>query len=284
MKKNTLYALALAIGLVFGPKLVYAATATPTPNATQTAAIANIQATQTAIAVTATYVATEYPTLTPTLTPTGTLTPSPTFTPGPKQLKSNYRERNYWNAQEILTSAGTGLATIAQDSNDLSYVALADSGATVRIQWTVPWDFKGGLNLFALMQCAATGETDVHITVDANGQHFNTTSQTQGTFSYVQPPAGAWSETGTSTNVIASSYGISASLFPGTATSGSEVFSRVSLPLPFGLNGYIYNLPSTNIWPGDTVNFSITRSDAGSTSVRLYGFEAEYDYNPDIPQ
>ena len=281
--KKLLVLMALAFGLVLGPNLAHAVN-TPTPNATLTQGQVNLQATQTAIAATATYIQTAYPSWTPTQTPTGTLTPSPTFTPGPKQLKSNDRERIYIPATQFLLSAGTGLVTLSQDGNNLSAFSFPDSGATMRFQYTVPWNFRGALHIYGLMACQSITETDCHLTVNANGQHFNMTTATAGAFSYYSPGGGQWTATGVSTNVIGSSYGSGASLWPIVTGTNYPVFSRVLLPIPAAINGYIYNQPNALMLPGDTVNFSVARSAAGSTTVYLYGIEIEGDYSPQIPR
>ena len=298
MKKLILFS-ALAFGLSIGPKLIYASTPTNTPTNTPSPTASptvtqtftqtntgnqNLAQTQTAIAATATYIATAYPTWTPTLTPTGTLTPAAVPTTGPQQLKSNARERIYIPASEFLASNGTGSATLVQDANDLSAFSFPDSGATMLAQWTVPWNFKGDLHIYALMACQALGETNVSLTVDAYGQHFNMTTQTAGTFSYYYPGAGGWTVNGSSTNVIAGTYTQGPPLWPVVPGTNYPVFSRVLLPIPAPLKGYIYSRPNCMILPGDTMNISIARAASGSQTTYLYGLEIEGDYSPQIPR
>jgi hypothetical protein len=257
--------------------------ATPTPNPTLTQAALNIQATETAVAATATYVQTAYPTLTPTLTPTGTLTPSPTFTPAPDSLKDVRRERTYFGPTDFLNSTGNGQATIVEDANALTYFAFPDTGAAMRLQWTVPYNFIGSLKLYAYMNCLALGETAATFNMLVNGQHMAATTQTAGTFNYYWP-GGAWAAESSATNVLVGSYGIPGSLFPGVTGENSQVVSRVLLPLTANLRGSVYSLPATLIQAGDVVNFGIVRAAAGTTTIALYGIEAEYNYKAGIPK
>ncbi|MBU6231522.1 hypothetical protein KGP36_02540 [Patescibacteria group bacterium] len=280
MKKLLMLSL---LALLAGPRLGWAATATPTPNATLTQAIVNVQSTQTAVAATATYVQTAFPTYTPTQTPTGTLTPSPTFTPAPKQLKNNYRARVYFTPLQLTNGDGkTILTTTADPGGPNAYLAqalsqtvavLTTGTAEIRLGWTVPWNFKGDLKFFAVMNAASIGDS-VTLTASVAGQHFNETTQTAGTFSYVWP-GGLYYMIGTATNVLTAPYGIGASL----QDTPAQIVSRVLVPTNSAVSASPWNQQIGNtIQPGDFLNLDIVRTSGGSGVVNLYGIEAQYDY------
>lgn len=284
MKKIVLMILALA-GLAMNA-FAAAATNTPTytPNATQTQAIVNIQATQTAVAATATYVKTAFPTLTPTLTPTGTLTPSLSPTPGPKQLKSAFRTRIYFPPTDLTQADGiTSLGASALPGATSSWLAqslsqtvavLSTGAAEVRLATTIPWNYKGDLRLFAIMGVQTAGDS-VTITANMVGQSFNQTTVTAGTASYLNPAGGLWYLNGTAANVIAGVQPLA------PLWSSTFVISRVWMPLnPLSLNYWQAN-PGGTIQRGDIVNFDIKRTTAGLGNVYIYGFELQYDYAQD---
>ncbi len=287
MKKMFLSILAL-VGLA---SFASAATPTVTPNATLTAAQTQIEQTQTAVAVTATYVKTAFPTLTPTLTPTGTLTPSPTFTPAPKQLKSDYRRRIYFQPQQMTQADGmTALGTTALPGATSAWLTitaqnqtaavLSTGAAEVRLGFTVPWDFKGNARLYFYMNAQSIGDS-VTITANLNGQSFNCTTQTTGTFSYFPPRAGAYVMTGSATQIVAGYGGQQVEPLWDTPV---QVVSRVMMPLNAGAARYSTSNPSLgpSIQPGDILNFDIVRTSGGSGNVNVLGEEFQYDYNQDM--
>lgn len=281
----------LSLLMVFGLAVnAMAVTNTPTPNATQTQAQTNIQATQTAFAATRTYIQTAFPTLTPTLTPTGSpnTTPTSTYTPSPKQLKYDFRQRIYFIPSDLtqadgvtpLSSTAVAGGTVAWMAQSLSQsVAVLSTGAAeVRQGWTVPWNFKGNLRLYMLMGVQTSGDS-VSITASLTGQHFNCTTITSGTYSYTPPPGGFYQMSGAATNVIA---GVQA-FHP----LWNFVISRVNMPLNIAATSYWTGNPATGyaqIWPGDVVNFDIKRSTGGLGNVYIYSIEAEYDYGQDMQQ
>lgn len=279
MKKIVLMLLMLA-GLAFTAHAAATNTPTWTPNATQTQAIVNIQATQTAIAATATYIKTAFPTLTPTLTPTGTISPSPTFTPAPKQLKNTSRLRLYFQPQQFTqadgvspmltySAAGATTAWLVQSLSQTAFV-LSTGAAEVRLGMTVPWNFKGELKLYLLMGAQTTTDS-VTITANVVGQHFNDTTQTVGTYSYTPPPGGLFYLNGTAANVIA---GVQA-LNP--LWAATQVISRVQMPLNPSAISYATANPPGYIQAGDVLNFDIKRSTGGSGNVYVYSAEVQYD-------
>jgi hypothetical protein len=275
----------------------FASAATPTntvtPNATLTAAQTQIQQTQTAIAATATYVATFYPTLTPTLTPTGTITPSLSPTPPPVQLKPNERFRVYFIPSDLTQADGISVlgatalpgATSAWMAQSLSQsVAVLSTGTCeVRQTLTIPWNYKGRGELFAVMGNQTTGDS-VTITASVAGQRFNNTTQTAGVFSYVQPAGGVYYFPGAATNVISAVYLKRDALYTGSSTL-PQVVSRVLMPL--AANAYMGANTNPSLaqtfQPGDIVNFDIKRTTGGSGNVYIYGLEFQYEGNQGLP-
>ena len=294
MKKMFLLITALLLG-------AYAHAATPTntvtPNATLTAAQTQIQQTQTAVAATATYIATSQPTLTPTLTPTGTISPSPTFTPAPKRLKGgNERMRIYYIPSDLTQGDGvTALSNTALSGANNAWMAqslsqsvavLSTGTAEVRQTVIVPWNYRGNARMFAVMQAQSQGDS-VTLTVGVNGQRFNDTTQTVGTFSYIAPPGGFYYLAGTATNIMAQAYASQNPLWSGTTTGISQpsVVSRVQLPLPANC-AYYWNTNPTQavtLMPGDIVNFDIKRTSGGAGNVYIYDLEFEYEGAQGIP-
>ena len=286
MKKLLLLSL---LAVLAGPHLGWAAT--PTPNATQTAAQTQIQQTQTAIAATATYIATAFPSLTPTLTPTGTLSPSPTFTPVPKQFKPTTRERDDYTATQLTTANGTLLSTTAipggttpwlTQVNNQTVAVLSTGSASTSINWVVPRDFKGDLKIYAGLNAAAIGDS-VTITTNVYGQGFNLTTQTVGTYSYQAPTGGSYtfSGSGYSGNVIAGVQGTDP-----LWDSPVQVLSRVLLPANPGVNAYSGTNPllyGATIHYGDELTVNLTRTSGGAGNVYLYWIEFQYDYYPGTP-
>ena len=286
MKKIALILLAL-VGMFSTAR---AATPTPTPNLTATAAQTQIQQTQTAVAATATYVQTAFPTLTPTLTPTGTITPSATFTPSPKQLKNDFRKRLYFIPSDFTQADGItviGASALPGSASswmvqDLSQSAavLSTGAAEVRLGFTIPWDYKGKANLFLIMNCQTIGDS-VTLTASVNGQSFNCTTQTVGTFNYTPPRGGRYYIAGTATQVVA---GYGGQILDPLWNTPLQVVSRVMMPLNPQATAYWNTLPS--LYPvirrGDIVNFDIKRTTAGSGNIYVYGAEFQYDYAQDM--
>ena len=272
-------------------------TYTPTPNATLTAAQTQIQQTQTAVAATATYIATSQPTLTPTLTPTGTISPSPTYTPAPKRLKGgNERMRVYYIPSDTTYADGvTALSNTAQpgsanpwmaQSLSQSVAVLSTGTAEIRQTVIVPWNYRGNARLFAILGAQSQGDS-VTLTVGVNGQRFNDTTQTVGTFSYIAPPGGNYYLAGTAQNVMAQVYNNLNPLWSGTTASIAQpsVVSRVQLPLPANCAWYWNALPTqaVTLMPGDIVNFDIKRTSGGAGNVYLYDLEFDYEGAQGIP-
>ncbi len=253
-------------------------TPTPTPNATTTAAMANIQNTQTAIAATATYIRTAFPTLTPTLTPTGTISPSPTYTPNPQQLKNKQRLRLYFRPQNLTQADGiTSLGASALAGSASAWMAqvlsqtvavLSTGAAEVRLNFTVPNDFNGDLRVYALMGAATAGDSCT-ITARLAGQSFNHTTVTAGTFSYQAPGGGRWNLNGTATNLLTQP------LEP--FWTNTLVISRVLMPL----NVAAYASPNANppglIQKGDVINLDLLRASGGTDNVYVYSLEVQYN-------
>jgi hypothetical protein len=287
MKKTALLLLALALAPVLG----WAATPTntPTPNATQTAAQTQIQQTQTAIAATATYIQTAFPTLTPTLTPTGTLTPSPTFTPAPKQLKSDQRERYVIYPVDFTSATGATLlngttttgGTVPWLAQNLSQTCavLSTGAAEVRMEWVVPRDFKGNLKLYAYCLNTVVGD-GVSLTVSVTGQHFNMTTQSAGTYSYTPPPGGFYQISGVSTQILAGTYADADPLWD----TPVQVVSRVHLPTAASLSAYATANPPGYVQYGDLLNIDILKAAGNAGLLYVYDVECQYDYYVGIPQ
>lgn len=292
MKKIVLTLLAL-IGMASLASAAATNTPTVTPNATLTAAQTQIQQTQTAVAATATYIQTAFPTLTPTLTPTGTLTPSATFTPSPKQLKGGtqgeIRTRIYFQPQQFTQADGTSSITnTVTAGNATAYLAqslsqtvlVMESGAAeVRLGFTVPWDYKGDGRLFLYMN-AQTIADSVTLTVGVNIQSFNCTTQTVGTFSYTPPRGGFWYMPGTATQVVA---GYGGQIINPLWDTTLQVVSRVMMPL--NAQAYAYWTNNPTVYPairhGDILNFDIKRTTGGLGNIYVYGAEYQYDYYND---
>lgn len=280
---------ALVMALVGLAASARAATATPTPNLTATAAQTQIQQTQTAVAATATYIATAFPTLTPTLTPTGTLTPSATFTPAPKQIKSDFRHRIYFQPNEFLNADSSQLAGSALPGGTQMWLTITAQGqaaavlstgaAETRLSFTVPWDYKGDGRLFLLMNALTIGDS-VTLTASVNVQQFNDTTQTVGTFSYTPPTGGAFVITGSATQVVA---GYGGQILNPLWDTPLQVVSRVMMPLASQAYAYWNTLPT--IYPtirhGSIVNFDIKRTSGGSGNINVFGAEYQYDYYQD---
>lgn len=282
MKKTAL--VMVLVGLA-----AFARAATPTPNLTATAAQTQIQQTQTAIAATATYIQTAFPTLTPTLTPTGTITPSVTLTPVPKQIKSDFRHRIYFQPNEMLNADSSQLAATAIPGGVNSWLTITAQGqaaavlstgsAEVRLSFTIPWDYKGDGKFFLLMNAMTIGDS-VTITASVDVQDFNCTTQTVGTFSYTPPRGGKFNIAGVATQIVAGYGGQSSSPLWDTPL---QVVSRVMMPLASQAYAYWNTLPT--IYPtikhGAIVNFDIKRTTGGSGNINIYGAEYSYDYYQD---
>lgn len=289
MKKIGMF---LLLALLAGPKLGWTATPTPTPNQTATAAQTQIQQTQTAIAATATYIATAFPTQTPTQTPTGTLTPSATFTPSPKQLKDNEAFRVYFIPSDLTQADGaTALSNTALPGSSQAWMAqslsqsvavLSTGSAEVRQSMTIPWNYRGRARFFAILGNQSNGDS-VTLTCSVNGQRFNCTTQTVGTYSYTPPMGGNYYLPGIAANVIAGVQGV-APLWNGSAT-GPQVVSRVMMPLPASCYNWATVNPTlaTTLNPGDIVNFDIKRTSGGAGNVFIYALEFEYAGNSGLP-
>ncbi len=280
MKKLLLFLLAMLVGIS-----AHAATATPTPNATQTAIATNLQATQTAVAATATYIQTAFPTLTPTLTPTGTLTPSPTFTPAPRQLKDDYRYRLYFQPQQFTQAdgitalgatplPGSASAWLAQSLSE-TVAVLSTGTAEIRLGMTVPWNYRGNSKLFLLMNAQSIADS-VTLTVGVNGQSFNCTTVTVGTYSYFAPSGGVYYMAGTATQVVA---GFGGQQVDPLWDTPFQVVSRVLMPLNAAAAAYADRNPSLGptIQAGDILNFDIKRTSGGNGNVYIYSAEFQYD-------
>ena len=291
MKKMSMFlSIAALVGLASFASAAATNTPTVTPNATLTAAQTQIQQTQTAVALIATYVATAFPTLTPTLTPTGTISPSPTFTPAPKQIKNDFRRRIYFQPNEFLNADSSQLAATALPGATNSWLTITAQGqaaavlstgsAEVRLSFTIPWDFKGDGRLFMLMNALTIGDS-VTLTATVNGQSFNCTTQTVGTFSYTPPRGGQYTITGSATQMVAGYIGAQ-QLNPLWDTP-LQVVSRVMMPLNIQAYAYWNTLPSLypTIRHGDVVNFDIKRTSGGSGNINIYGAEYNYDYYQD---
>ena len=287
--KKFLLAFSLLL-LMASTKLAIAAT--PTPNLTATQIASNLAQTAVALTTTATYIQTAFPTLTPTLTPTGTITPSNTFTPSPRSLKNDYRARVYFRPQDLTQDDGVtvlgatplpGAANswLAQSMSQ-TVAVLSTGAAKVRLGMTIPWNYKGGLRLYALMGAQTIGD-NVTITASIMGQSFNKTTLTAGTYSYTPPTGGAYAIPGAATSILAGRYASDNPLWDTPVC----VVSRVQMPLAVAASYYSNANPllvAGIIRSGDVLNFSIARATAGVDNVYIYGLEVQYDFKPDIPQ